>query len=121
MDVRFANAAYALLSYWYETSTKLVEADNFLLEESAHRSAGTIDSEQSADDADPPAPLSILWECYAPGEIDERKFERRVERLLETDRSRQPNANTSARNAPHLALRALSIRESIRSETVHTG
>jgi len=93
-----ANAAYALFKYWYDTPTKLVEADDLLeegnsptasLESKTPRSrVSSTDSPPSADetdDADPPDPLSILRERYACGEIDEAEFERRVERLLETD------------------------------------
>ena len=85
-----ANAAYALLSYWYDTPTKIVEADDPLgglrSGSSATSAANRSTADASADtDGDPADPLSILRERYARGEIDEAEFERRVERLLETD------------------------------------
>jgi hypothetical protein len=42
------------------------------------------DDDADQDDADP---LETLRERYATGEIDEAEFERRVDRLLETDES----------------------------------
>jgi hypothetical protein len=85
-----ANAAYALLAYWYDTPTKIVEADDPLgglrSGSSATSAANRSTADASADtDGDPADPLSILRERYARGEIDEAEFERRVERLLETD------------------------------------
>lgn len=91
-----ANAAYALFKYWYDTPTKLLEADDPIETESSPVSSAktepsrapssrspTVDP-SAATDADRD-PLSILRERYARGEIDEAEFERRVERLLETD------------------------------------
>jgi len=82
-----ANLAYALLEYWYDTPTKMIEAGE-KFQRGASAPASTAEVRQSSDDADssdPPDPLSILRERYARGEIDEAEFERRVERLLETD------------------------------------
>jgi hypothetical protein len=79
-----ANAAYALLAYWYDTPTKVIEAADSPAEAPVPDSTRT-ETRRSADDADPPDPLSILRERYARGEIDEEEFERRVGRLLETD------------------------------------
>ena len=102
-----ANLAYALLEYWYDTPTKMIEAgERFHKEASAP--ASTAEIRRSSDDADssgPSNPLSILRERYARGEIDEAEFECRVERLLETDsieatRRRHERGQESAAERP---------------------
>lgn len=89
------NVAYALFEYWYDTPTKVLEAGE--ADERHHDTAPTAAtaSRSAVDPGDRPipssevdeteAPLAILRQRYARGEIDEVEFERRVERLLETE------------------------------------
>lgn len=117
-----ANAAYALLKYWYDTPTKLVEADDLLDESDSpaapatrtETSRSTVTDSSASDDehddadpsdpSDPSDPLSIVRERYARGEIDEAEFERRVERLLETDSTESTKRQSERESAREPAV-----------------
>lgn len=74
-----------------------VAAGNHLLKDVAERASAAESDDDGADTA-AADPVSTLQQRYAAGEVDEAEFERRLERLAETDHETETGGSDRERD-----------------------